>query len=162
MIGFLYKRYLFTTTATAAVFLLRGVLRRTVSTSELRYGERDASEESTGIIVVCSLSAFLIGHAIVGSVNKKLCGTDYSYYREDSEGNVDLRSCGISDETIAEYVSHTLGNIRIFAAGTGAGASAFGHLRAENNGLNGFNDCGGSVGCCRIQVTNAAIRAGGA
>ena len=105
-------------TATAGISgRIGGIGLAALGSSELSYGERNSSEELARIAVASASGAFLIGYAIIGSLDKQLRGALNSYYREYTEGNVKAGCLAIKNESLADRSSHSLGNICVFAAG---------------------------------------------
>ena len=115
--------------AVCAASVMRNICGR-VCTAELICGESYGVEESAGIVVIRSSVALLVGNAVICCVYKKLRRTLHSYYREDTEGNKKSGACGVYDKLLADRVTYSLGDIRIFCAAAGTSAVTIAYLRS--------------------------------
>ena len=123
--------------------------------SESRHGESDGSEEVAGV-VVAGAGAFLIGHAVVGSLNEKLSRSYYSDNREDTEGDVDSRTVAIGAKLTVENAVYSVGELVALTAAI-TSARTFLNLSTENYGLYSLYDSRRLVITNGIEVTDIAV-----
>lgn len=123
--------------------------------SESRHGESDGSEEVAGV-VVAGAGAFLIGHAVVGSLNEKLSRSYYSDNREDTEGDVDSGTVAIGAKLTVENAVYSVGELVALTAAI-TSARTFLNLSTENYGLYSLYDSRRLVITNGIEVTDIAV-----
>ena len=121
----------------------------------MSHGECDRAEQTAGVVVVSSGGAFLIGNAVIRSLNEKLRRSYDPYYRKDTKGHVYSRTViGCAKLAVKEAVDH-VGKL-VTLASASASAHAFLDLSTENDGLNSLYNRG------RIVVANGIASAGSA
>ena len=87
--------------------------------TEFIYGERHCIEDPARVILVGSYT-FLIGNAILGSIDKILTGTHYAHNREDTEAHKKISVAVLVAKASVKTYCYALGNV------TSAAASAAG------------------------------------
>ena len=135
--------------------IVRRFAIRCARASESRYRESDSPEQITGIIVT-GAGTFLIRYAVIGSLNEKLSRSDYSYHREDAEGDVYGRSCVGGRELTVENAVDSVGKL-VALATTSTTTNALLNLSTENNRLYSLDDRSGIVVTDGIEIADVAI-----
>ena len=140
--------------ATASV-CVRRIAVGCAGTSESRHGESNSPEQITGGVIACAC-AFLIRHAVIGSLNEELCGSDDPDHREDAEGYVYSRTRSRGRKLTVEYAVDCVGEL-VALTGTATATAALLDLGAEDDGLNSLNNGGGIVVAHGVEIADAAI-----
>ena len=99
--------------------------------------KRHITECSAGVIVIRG-NAFLFGDTIFCCINNILCCSYESYYRENTQGNGNISSLGITEGSI--YRCGNSGGDIVAATATTAMLFGLTNLCAENYGVNRFYD----------------------
>ena len=130
--------------------------RRISGRTELRCGKRHILEYRAGIVFLCR-DTFLIGNAVFCSVDKILGGTNYPYYREDTERYGEITSVCITKRAV--YVrGYTVGNI-VAATATAATATivSLSDLTVKDNGIDYLYDSYRHVLRCTARFGDSAV-----
>ena len=129
-----------TTSATATVSLT--VVNGRCACFELGYGKGDGVEERTRIFITRCRNALLIGHTVIGCLNKDLRGAHNSYYRKYAEGYKQLSSLVGHTHVAACTLAYASGDL---TAAIVAGALTVNDLVTKDDRLYRFNDGNGCI-----------------
>ena len=150
-LGFLFIKLTSCASASAtAKCIIIGMCRRT---SESGNGESNSSEQIARTIIACD-AAFLIRNTVIGSLDKKLCGSYDSYDRENSKRNV---YCGTFHRCTKLAVKNSVYCVGELKALTAAATYALFYLCAEYNWLYClYNGCRTVISNC-IKIAYVAV-----
>ena len=125
--------------------------------SELRYRECNRTEQTAGIVIVSSWSAFLVGYTVIRGRQKQLCRSFDTDNRKDTEGNQKSRRPAVHHDLSVRRATDALRDITdIAAAPIVAGAI---DSSPEYDGLDGLNLGNGIGGLAVVYIPAAAVRA---
>ena len=122
------------------------------------YGECDGTEEVARALVAAGTGALLVGNTVIGRVYKKLCGSFYTDYREDAEGNENLKAVLRVYKLAVKEIEDGVRNVNAVAR---TYAAILSNLSSEHDGLYRFNDGNGIARVNGVKVGSGAEGAAG-
>jgi hypothetical protein len=139
--------------ASTTAVRMRGLAIRCAHASESGHRKSNGSKKIAGVIIT-GTGTFLIGHTVIGCLNKQLRRSYYSDDREDAEGNVYRRSVIRGTELT---VKHAIDSIGKLVALTATASTTLFDLCTENDRLYRLYDSGGLIVTYGIKIANVAI-----
>jgi len=147
--------------ALATAFSCRSVVLFGLIVGRAKFGrrERHVSEYRAGIVFLCR-DTLLIGYAVFGGIDEILCGTNDSYYREDTKRDGEISSLlFIIAEIAVDCVCKRFGYIMATATTTAATIAVIVglvYLGVKNNRINNLNNSYRYVLCSAAKLGNVA------